>query len=289
MSIDWSEVVPDLARRRAVIIIGSGISRHSVNATGIKPPTWKEFLKKAVEECPDKSEMKVIEQAISEGDYLHACEWLRKRYDSRWIQYLRDKFSTPGFSPAEIHEKILNLDCRIIFTMNFDDIYERHADSVHKGSYIVKNYYDSDVEEFLRGSGRYIVKVHGNLNSAKNLIFTQKEYSQARISFAAFYQAFDAALLTHTFIFLGCGISDPDVNLLLENQNFRYQEQAPHFFVTSHGFNQDRKRSLRENRNLKVLEYDPLDNDHSGLVKELENLNRAVESERYELTKSSNW
>jgi len=289
VTIDWSEVVPDLARRRAVLVIGSGISRHSVNTAGAKPPVWKAFLDKAVIDCPDKTDMGVIEQAIGEGDYLHACEWLKKRYDSRWRKYLRDTFSTPGFAPAEIHQQILNLDCRIVFTMNFDDIYERHADGVHKGSYIVKNYYDNDVEEFLRGSGRYIVKVHGNLNTATNLIFTQKEYSQARISNAAFYQAFDAALLTHTFIFLGCGISDPDLNLLLENQNFRYQEQAPHFFVTSHGFSQDRKCSLRENRNLKVLEYDPIDDDHNGLVEELKLLNLAVESERFELTKSSNW
>ena len=113
--------------------------------------------------------------------------------------------------------------------------------------------YDKDVEEFLRGSGRYIIKVHGNLNSTADLIFTQKDYSQARINNAAFNQAFDAALLTHTFVFLGCGISDPDVNLLLENQNFRYQEQAPHYFVTSHGFSKDRQYSLRQNRNLKVL------------------------------------
>lgn len=289
MSIDWSEVVPDLARRRAVIVIGSGISRHSKNGADLKPPLWKEFLGNALRDCPDRNNIEFIQNAIDEGDFLHACEWLKKRYDSRWRKYLRDTFSTPGFGPAEIHQQILSLDCRVVFTLNFDDIYERHADEVHKGSYIVKNYFDEDVEEFLRGSDRYIVKVHGNLNTATNLIFTQKEYAQARVSNAAFYQAFDAALLTHTFIFLGCGITDPDLNLLLENQNFRYQEQAPHFFVTSQGFNSDRKSSLRENRNLKVLEYDPIDEQHSGLVKELEILNTAVESERYELTKSSNW
>lgn len=233
--------------------------------------------------------MDVIREALDAGDYLHACEWLKKRWDSRWRNYLRDTFATPGYAAAEIHEQILKLDSRIVFTLNFDGIYERHADSIHRGSHIVKNYYDEDVEEFLRGPGRYIVKVHGSLDRATNLIFTQKEYSKARVTNTAFYQAFDAALLTHTFIFLGCGISDPDINLLLENQNFRYQEQAPHFFVTSHGFNVDRKQSLRESRNLKVLEYDPLDEGHSGLVRELETLNLAVEAERFELANSTNW
>lgn len=249
---------------------------------------WKEFLTQAAVDCPDKANMDVIREALDAGDYLHACEWLKKRWDSRWRNYLRDTFATPGYAAAEIHEQILKLDSRIVFTLNFDGIYERHADSIHRGSHIVKNYYDEDVEEFLRGPGRYIVKVHGSLDRATNLIFTQKEYSKARVTNTAFYQAFDAALLTHTFIFLGCGISDPDINLLLENQNFRYQEQAPHFFVTSHGFNVDRKQSLRESRNLKVLEYDPLDEGHSGLVRELETLNLAVEAERFELANSTN-
>lgn len=289
MSIDWSEVAQDLGRRKAVLVLGSGISRHSAGSDGLKPPTWKAFLDQAVIDCPDKSDMAAINEALAAGDYLHACEWLKKRYDSRWTRYLRDTFSIPGYAPAEIHEQILKLDCRVVFTLNFDDIYERHADSIHRGSHITKNYYDKDVEEYLRGAGRYIIKVHGNLNSATDLIFTQKEYSQARIKHSAFYQAFDAALLTHTFIFLGCGISDPDVNLLLENQNFRYQEQAPHYFVTSQGFSKDRQNSLRENRNLKVLEYDPIDGDHSGLVRELELLNAVVEAERFELAKSTNW
>lgn len=289
MSIDWSEVAPDLGRRRSVIVLGSGISRHSTGTGGKRPPTWKEFLSKAVYDCPEKADMNSINEALTSGDFLHACEWLKKRYDSRWAKYLRDTFSAPGYAPAPIHDQILRLDSRIVFTLNFDDIYERHADSIHRGSHITKNYYDKDVEEFLRGSGRYIIKVHGNLNSTSEMIFTQKEYSQARIRNAAFYQAFDAALLSHSFVFLGCGIADPDVNLLLENQNFRYQEQAPHYFVTSQGFNRDRRNSLRENRNLKVLEYDPVDADHSGLVAELEALNGAVEAERFALASSTNW
>ncbi|MBB1250780.1 SIR2 family protein [Rhizobium sp. G21] len=289
MSIDWSEVVPDLARRRVILVIGSGISRHSQNENGLRPPTWRDFLNQAVIDCPEKGDLDSIKQAIAQYDYLHACEWLKKRFDSRWTKYLRDTFSNPGFPAAEIHQQILNLDCRIVFTLNFDDIYERHADSVHMGSFIVKNYYEEDVEEVLRGAGRYIVKVHGNLKSTKNLIFTQKDYSEARIKNSSFYQMFDAALMTHTFLFLGCGMSDPDVNLLLENQNFRYQEQGPHFFVTSHGIGADRKLSLRENRNLKVLEYDPFDEIHSGLVAELKALNAFVETEKFDLTKSLNW
>ncbi|WP_112381371.1 SIR2 family protein [Sphingomonas carotinifaciens] len=288
--IEWQpEIVGDLARRRAVLVIGSGISRHSEGEAGKRPPTWKEFLEQAVIDCPDKSNLEPVRLALDANDYLHACEWLKKRFDEAWPGYLRTTFSRPAFKSAAIHEQILKLDSRIVFSLNFDDIYERHASDIHRGSHIVKNYYDADVAEFLRGDLRYIIKVHGNLNSAPTLIFTQNDYSRARVKYATFYQAFDAALLTHTFVFIGCGFADPDVNLLLENQNFGFPAQSPHYFVTAHNFSHDRKQSLRDNRNLKVLEYDPLDAEHSGLVRELAALNDLVDSARYDIGRTASW
>lgn len=288
--IEWPDsLVSDIARRRAVFVIGSGISRHSQGAHDVRPPTWKAFLTKALEDCPDKGALEPVQNAIDAGDYLHACECLKKRFDEQWVPYLRRTFSLPAFPPAEIHQQILDLDSRIVFSLNFDDIYERHVGSIHRGSHIIKNHSDPDAAEFLRGNGRYIIKVHGNLNSPDNLIFTQKDYARARVKHLSFYQAFDAALLTHTFVFLGSGHSDPDVNLLLENQNFGFPTQTPHYFLTSEGFEPDRKISLRENRNLKVLEYSPDDEFHSGLVSELKALNERVETERYEITKTTSW
>lgn len=287
--VDWHGVVGDLARRRAVIVIGSGVSRHSTGMQDVRPPTWKMFLQEAMRECPDRVNLEPIEEAIRSNDYLHACEWLQKRFDENWVSYLRRTFSRPAFQPADIHEQILKLDSRIVFSLNFDDIYERHAGGIHFGSYVTKNYYDEDVSEFLRGDGRYIIKVHGNLNAPLSLIFTQKDYSKARVKYSTFYDAFDAALLSHTFIFIGCGVSDPDVNLLLENQKFGFPSQNPHYFLTSHNFNPDMKMSLRENRNLKVLEYDPVDENHSGLVEELRLLNELVEAERFEVAKLTSW
>lgn len=288
--IDWPQnLVNDLARRRAVIVIGSGVSKHSLGSGHVRPPTWKAFLLEAMKACPEKGDLKPVEDAINTGDFLHACEWLKSRFDEAWDAHLRGVFSTPAFAPADIHEQILKLDSRIVFSLNFDDIYERHANTVHRGSYITKSYYDPDVAEFLRGNGRYIIKVHGTLNVPKSLIFTQKDYAEARTKNLTFYQAFDAALLTHTFIFIGSGYNDPDINLLLENQNFSYPASTPHYFLSGSNYSNDIKKSLRQNRNLKVIDYDPVDDHHSGLVEELKTLNDKVDSERYDLSKSTSW
>ncbi len=288
--IEWPQpLIKDLARRRAVIVIGAGVSKHSTSASGARPPLWKKFLEDALVNCPNRTDLLPIEAALREHDLLHACEWLKKRFDEQWPDYLRATFSQPAFPSAPIHDAILDLDSRIVFSLNFDDIYERHANGIHLGSHVVKNYHDPDVSEFLRGARRYIIKVHGTLNVPDKLIFTQKDYSNARVKHSAFYQAFDATLLTHTFLFIGCGLSDPDINLLLENQNFGFPTNSPHYFLTGSELSEDLVQSIRANRNLKVLQYDKIDDAHAGLVDELNGLSTLVEAERFELSQTTFW
>lgn len=291
--MEWPQnLVDDLARRRAILVLGSGVSRHGLGADGVsKPPVWKAFLSEGLREVSSASDCSHIDEAIKNGDFLHACEWLKRKFDENWVAYLRRKFVAPKYQPGRLHELIARLDARVVFSLNFDEIYENKSREINETSQFVKNYYDDDVAEFLRGEARYVVKLHGTLASPSNLIFTQEEYSRARAKFGWFYRAFDAALMTHTFIFVGCGYGDPDVNLLLENQAFEPVQGAvnPHYFLTSEGMSEDLTVSLRRNRNLKVLSYDKVDQDHSGLIRAFEDLYEKVEEARTELAENGNW
>ncbi|MCE7521204.1 SIR2 family protein [Halomonas titanicae] len=290
---NWPEhLIKDIARRKVVLVIGAGVSKHAVGLDGVtKPPVWKEFLLNAAEAIGRNPHTEHIFKAIEDGDLLHACEWLKNRYDEDWAAHLRSKFVDPRYIPGELHELLALLDLRVVFSLNFDDIYENRSREINETSQFVKNYNDSDVCEFLRGDARYIVKVHGNLSSPATLIFTQKDYSEARVKYNLFYSAFNAALMSHTFLFIGCGYGDPDVNLILENQAFRALPGSigPHYFVTSSQMPDDLKESLRRNRNLKTLNYDKIDDNHSGLVHSIKVLLERVESARSELMENNNW
>lgn len=290
---EWpDQLVRDIARRRAVIVIGSGVSKHAIGMDReTRPPVWKEFLCDALDRLGGEAENPHIYEAINCGDLLHACEWIKHRMDEDWPAYLRSRFVDPRYSPGDLHELIALLDSRIVFSLNFDDIYESKSREINEASQFVKNYYDSDISEFLRGDSRYVVKVHGSLSSPAKLIFTQKEYSEARVKNGLFYSTFDSALMSHTFLFLGCGYGDPDVNLLLENQAFNAASGStnPHYFLTSQGISEDLKRSLRNNRNLKTLTYDKVDDAHSGLVNAVSSLKEKVEEARQELIETTNW
>lgn len=282
------KLITDIARRRAVIVVGSGASKHATSESGNISPDWEEFLKDANQKHP-RGKCEVIDEAISKGDYLHACEWLKERYDYNWTKYLRDTFLAPKFRPGELHRLICELDCRILLSMNFDDILDRAAQIALEGTCIVKNYWDPDINESLRGETRYLIRAHGTLSTPDKLIFTQRDYAEARILYGRFYDTIDAALMTHTFVFIGAGHRDPDINLLLENHRFTFSEGHPHYFLTSNEIAPEMRRSLRSNRNLETVLYDKQDKQHSGLVEFLSEILFQVEGERERIGKEIDW
>ncbi|GFE65701.1 SIR2 family protein [Litoreibacter roseus] len=287
--IDWpQDLIRDIARRRCVLVVGSGVSRQAVGRKGLPPPTWDGFLDQANKDLPGGPQ-KHITNAIQEGDLLNACAWLQHKYQHNWKTRLRTAFSAPKFAPTEVHKAIGKLDARIIFSLNFENILDQALQEVLGGTCVTKLYYDEGVSEFLRGTERYLVKVHGSLDETSKIIFTQRQYAEARISAAPFYNAFDSALMTHTFLFIGAGYRDPDINLVLENQNFTYSEAHPHYFLAAKGLHEDLKSSLRANRNLQVIDYDKIDDHHSGFPKAIDELLELVEAERQELSTSLEW
>lgn len=286
--IRWPEkLITDLARRKATLVLGSGISRNSTNANGRYPKTWSEFLY----EQRIKVFGREYTQILKRYDYLTACEMLKKEIGpDNFRNLLIDEYLTPGYAPNEYHHTIFKLDSRIVLTPNFDKIYESYANSQASGSIRVKNHYDDDVADAIRREDRLILKFHGTIDSPDKMIFTRREYAEARTKFANFYKIVEALALTHTFIFIGCGVHDPDTRLLMEDIFFRYENIQPHVFILPKGALKPREKSVVENSmNLSVLEYKCPNNDHSELLLSIKDLVSKVEIKREDLASTRNW
>lgn len=287
--INWpSYLVKDIARRRSVLFLGSGISRNSINGDGKRPPTWEDFLKIAIENISGDTEF--IKTLLQEKDYLTACEIIYDKLTPHGFnEVAKDSFMRPGFEKHRIHEAIFKLDSRIVATPNVDKIYDTFANQESNGTISVKNYYDDDLADKLRSEDRIIVKVHGTIDFPNQMIFTRKQYTTARYKNSTFYKLLDALALTHTFIFLGCGLNDPDIRLVLENYAHIHPNSRPHYMVTSaHSVNEDLRRSVRDNANLELITYSP-ENNHIELCRSLESLVILVEEERDEIAKVRTW
>ena len=286
--ISWPrDLISDLARRRTVLFLGSGISRNSTSSSGRQPKTWLAFLEFLSQTTNPNRHVKAL---IKEKDYLTACEVLKKAIGRDvFHQQLKDEFLNPAYQHAPIHEAIFKLDSRIVATPNFDKIYESYANHTAGGSIIVKHHFDPDIAEAIRGTARVILKVHGTIDSPERMIFTRKEYAEAREKYRGFYLLLEALVLTHTFLFLGCGVNDPDIRLLLEDNFFRHPSSRRHFFILPEKVLHNSVRNiLQESMNLTMLTYKPA-HDHKELSDSICDLIGLVENERDELKLNGNW
>lgn len=286
--IKWpQDVVDDVARRKCVIFLGAGISMNSVNAAGRRPKTWLQFLQAQLGAVTPNAHIKKL---IKVGDYLTACEVIKKSLGREtFTRIVRDEFLTPAYIASSVHEAIFSLDSRVVVTPNFDKIYESYANANANGSIVVKNHYDDDVCSVIRESGRIILKIHGTIDSPDKMIFTRAEYAEARTKYASFYDLVSALSLTHTFIFLGCGVSDPDIRLLLEDTFFRHNSARSHVMLLSSGTLHNAIIDVvQDTMNLKIIKYSSVDN-HRELLESLVGLKDLVERARDELRTNSNW
>lgn len=285
--IEWPEqLIKDIARRRAVIVLGSGISKNSQGKDGVRPPTWREFLEEAFAQVPPKS--RHITYAFRSGDYLSACAFIKSRMEEKWDPFLISRFLTPAFKPNKMHELIFALDTGIYITPNFDKIFDNYVTERTHGTTVVKTYYDNDVQQLLRSGGRLIVKIHGTIDAPGRMIFTRGDYAQARVEYSAFYHLMDALLLTNTFLILGSGLNDPDSQLLFENFSYRFPKAPPHYMTYADEIHNEFDDMIRETRKLRMLKYSKT-NGHKELEESLASLGKKVEEERQRLAASLSW
>lgn len=284
--IEWPDaVVSAIARRRSVILIGSGVSANSQTDGGRRPSTWGNFLQKAYERLGRR--VPHIALSLKQYKYLEACDYLRSEHGEAWAPILKEEFSTPVYKPAAIHKAIFDLDSRIVGSLNFDKIYETYAIGASEGTVIVKNYYDADIRESVSGSDRYIIKPHGTVDTVSRMIFTLEQYGKARTEFSAFYDVFKSLLHTHTFVCIGCGLSDPDLQIIFEDYKYKHAE-APHFMTVPSPMSPPQKDLLKRTRGITALPYSTRDN-HAELTRSLQRLVSAVAEKRDEIAYTRNW
>lgn len=298
MPITWPDrLVTELARRRAVVLLGAGVSSNSTNSAGERPPGWERFLELVAQKLAPSQKAEIL-ALVSRKDLLSAGERLKIYRGPDLIQDIRAIFSQKKFQPAEIHKQVLKLDPRIVITTNFDKIYESYANApgsdTLSGSLIVKNFRDREIVNVFRDIDRVLIRLHGSVDSLDDLILARSDYARARIEMRHSYEALDALILTHTFLFLGFSMRDPDLQLILEGHAFKYPLSSYHF-TTVYGVPEPIDSEFnRKIMKVELLPYEAKTNpsggeDHSDLTSSLTELVRLVDKKRNELQTTLEW
>jgi hypothetical protein len=289
--MEWpAYLVQELARRRCVPLIGAGVSRNSTGDGDKRPPLWKEFVQVAVDklERADQAEPKKL---LRRNDLLTATHIAREKMGrADWCDLLEQEFSTPNYRSAAIHEHIFQLDSPLVCSTNIDKIYETYVVANYQGACVQKNYNDTDLARYVRGDPfrRTIIKVHGSVDALDHAIFTKSDYADAWSKAPQFYELFSALILTNTFLFIGYSLSDPDIQLILEQSARLFVSSKPHYLVTSDRPTPITKQFYEQNYNVKILTYDGKGN-HEALSTSLKDLGALTIQKRQELADRQTW
>lgn len=275
MSDIWPDnLVEELAYRRCLIFLGSGISATAKNDDGESPDTWGAFLDnvKSKMKNPSGDDKKFVEDMLKKQNYLLALQAIADLCDSgEYSNYLKSQYLRGKYKPSKVHELIKDLDSKIVVTTNFDKLYEGLC---HEPEYITFDYTDTrSIIGSIKAPENIIIKAHGSIDDMEKLIFTAKQYYQAQEKYPEFYHLMTALFLTHTVVFFGYSLNDPDINLLLQFLHNTANSSCPHYMIDKKGNKPQLVKHWKDTYNVSLLEYG---DDYSCLESSLEELRDLV-------------
>lgn len=282
--IDWNEaLIKELAARRCIIFLGAGASlgcKGKVADTDVTPPSWRDLLVALSGRMPAGSDRDFAQKLMDERKYLDAAEVIKSKITAAdYADLMRSIFEAPKFEQSEIHEAVLRIDPKVVVTTNFDRIYDKYCQAGHAiDGYNVCKYYEDHLVSDLRSPIRLIVKAHGCISVPAKLVLTRREFFSARMSSPHFYSVLDALFLTHTILFIGYSLDDPDIQLTLENANISAPSNHTHYFVCEEGEHESLKGARSRTFNLTFHQFGK--GDYDSLNKSLGELADRVLEER---------
>jgi hypothetical protein len=257
--MNWPKaLITELTARRCIVFLGAGASAGAISSDGSKnPPNWNQLLQSLISLMNQKSDTAVINDYIKKEKYLEAAEIIFKNISpADFSGFIREELITPRYLPSEIHKAILEIDPKIVITTNYDDIYDTFCRTgAAQEGYNVSKYYESHITSDLRSPVRLIVKAHGCISDASKIVLTKSQFFIARQENLNFYKVLDSLFLTHTILFIGYSLTDPDIQLVLENANISAPTSHPHYFVTGNNINTAIKDANKKAYNLEFVEY----------------------------------
>lgn len=271
-------LVRRLAVRRAIIFVGAGVSAACLDINGNRPPSWAEFLQSAIKKI-QKPKRAEANKYLRKGNYLMALQAVAKGADvADYRSLLSSTFNNPAFKPSPIHETIVDLDAPYLITTNFDKLLESTFNQYSKDAISTLCYYSDSLGDAIRGDDRVLIKAHGTVDEITKVVFTKPQYNEAKRTYQEFYEILKALFLTHTCLFIGCGLEDPDLLLVLEEVRNTATSARPHYALMKSKSCSDLARSdLFDNYNIEILDYGK---SYDDLPRYLSELNQNVQLSR---------
>lgn len=272
-----ASLVDRIVADRWVLFIGSGVSASCKNGAGESPPTWSALLLKLCAVIADSKQRKVGEQLVASRDLLSAADHIKYTLAQEgnlagYEQAVRLAVEGPPadrFQPSDLHEVLLSLDPKVVFTTNYDKLFELAS----KGGFRDVPVTSQSLGDELRRGEPAFVKLHGSTDAITDITLTRTDFSRVTMRGREIFDTLRSLALTSTILFVGYSLDDPDIQLVLQAVGRPGMVPEAHFMLTKKPSSASRVQVFKESFGVTVLTYT---GGHANATKALKELAEAV-------------
>lgn len=278
-----ADLIDDLAKGRAALFLGAGVSSSATTVDGDRIKGWGDFLAAQIPAITDEADRQLAQELLDKKDYLLSCEVIKTCLGDDWDAAIAAEFQKAG-TMSDLHKAILSLRQRIVITTNFDKYLESSMAAMPdtKIHPTVISDLEPDLFRLFRDDRSYIVKLHGTVDSPDKLIFAKSDYHDKAYGSWVYREFLDVMLLTHTMVFVGFSMDDPAISLLVEMYANKYKKCRPHYIFVGGSVVSRMKDISKRLRKLFIIDYDKKDN-HAELLDMMQDLVIQTDDRRREI------
>lgn len=281
--VDWPQpLVERIAGNHWVLFLGSGVSATCANDAGQRPPSWTDLLTELCALISSDALREIGQDLIDRGQLLPAADHIRYALNDEhnidgYLQAVRAAVDGPlgdKYNPSALFDVLLSLDPRVVFTTNYDKLFEIAS----RNGFATHTFDSSGLSHDLRRGMPVLVKLHGSTDSINEIVLTRTDYARIMQGRHQVFDALAALSLTSTILFVGYSLDDPDIQLVLQAVGRPGMSPEAHFMLAPEPASPARIPVFRESFGVSVLAYPAGDHTQAGAA--LEELSTLVQFER---------
>ena len=243
---DFERIINASKNHSLTFFVGAGVSCIS------GAPSWKNIIDKICTQIG-----KPIQETYSSDENLKLAQMLYIHLNKDKYNQFMEECIPNNLLPNDIHKKLFVLNPVSFITTNFDELLETAA--MQECQNFISIVHDKEVAT-INGS-KYILKIHGDIKH-KNIVFKEEDYLNYSNNFKLIETLLKSIFSTNTVVFIGYGLNDYNVKLILNWAKSLLQEQfnKPIFIYTGEERLEENELSYHDSRGLNVIDWHQITN-----------------------------
>jgi hypothetical protein len=244
---------------RCAVFVGAGLSV----AAGY--PSWATLLRNLIDKGHARSwrinasQAKELKKLLKDSDkYLLVAEELRERFGKEEFETQLVEIFRQDFAPTASHLRLMDIPFTLAVTTNYDLLLEKaYMKKLNDWPSAFTNLQPPEIAEALWRNEYFILKAHGDVKNRASFVITERDYRNVVFHSHGYRSALGSIFTKNTVLFLGVGLTDPELRLLLGYLHDAFHGGTTHYaLVPRASFSETVVNRWRKDFRVECLLYD---------------------------------